>query len=102
MGHDEHLMVAGHVLQLGSNQRSHLPPDSGIDFIEHQRGNLIDLRQNRLQGQHDPRQLSTAGHSSERSGRKTLVDRDQELDVLCSTGFHIGKGLHLDLEGPGR
>ena len=65
MGHDEHLMIPCHVLQLGGDQRSHRSAESGIDFVEDQRRNWIDARQKRRQGAEDEGKLTAAGNSSE-------------------------------------
>jgi hypothetical protein len=59
MRNGKHLMMR----RDATHERAHLPShgatNTGVDFVEHQGGYLLQLRQHRAQRQHHTRQLTT-------------------------------------------
>jgi hypothetical protein len=84
---------ARHLGQCRSDLPCHLPTDSLIHFVEHQRGNNVVLDQDDLQGEHQPGDLAARGDASERARIETFVQLHQERHGLCSITPRRGQRL---------
>ena len=54
----EHLVIGRDAAHRFPNLESNAASDAGIDLVEDERGYAIEARQNRLEGEHDARQLA--------------------------------------------
>jgi hypothetical protein len=56
--------------------------NAGIDFVEHEGGHRVRVRQNHLQGQHDPRQLTPAGATLDGRERAAAMGTQEKRDII--------------------
>ena len=99
VGDGEHLVRPPGLLQPRADRVGDLAPDPGVDLVEYQRRHPVRGAQDRLEGEHHPRQLPAAGDPAEGRGRKPGVQRSQELHPLCAPRPDLGQRAERDREG---
>ena len=82
MGDGEDLMMFGHAAHGIAHAKSDFPPDARVYFIEDERGYAVQSGQDRLERQHDARQLTARRNTGQRPRLEPHVEGDAILDVF--------------------
>ena len=80
VGHAQDLVLAGERPQAAPDRVRAPPADAGVDLVEHERRRGVDLGEDLLDRERDPRQLAARGDPRERPGRLAGVRAELEHD----------------------
>src|SRR5438445_499461 len=96
----EDLAAGAHGRELLADDGPGAAADTGIHLVEHHGGGTLVPREDDLQGEHAPGELTAGGDGSERRRRVTRIGREAELRALSAAGAPVGQGRldHRDLE----
>src|SRR5258708_26082468 len=72
-----------------ANLKGDASADVGVDFVEEERRNTVEPRENRLEGEHDARQFSATRHACQRTLVVAGIQRYAELDGLRAVGADV-------------
>src|SRR5256885_3697745 len=93
MSNREPLMMRGDATHCLTDHEADASADARVYLVEDERRHMIEPREDRLQRQHDPRQLSPRRDAREGAFLMSNVERDTEFDVFRATWPGLGERL---------